>query len=98
LKNRTINKFHGQVKSAAESKQTSIAAMAEYTSTLSGFQKAMLWSLTGPATEESVQAYADATCAPGFYHIMNGNRIELEDWKKGIAEWRGKTSDYKAEV
>lgn len=72
--------------------------MAEFTSTLSGFQKAMQWSLTGPATDESVKAYADATCAPNFYQIMNGNRIELDDWIKGIVEWRGKTSDYKAEV
>ncbi|KAI0397103.1 hypothetical protein F5Y17DRAFT_455494 [Xylariaceae sp. FL0594] len=45
--------------------------MSEYASTLEGFQKAMEWSLTGPASE--AKDYAEATSTPSFYHVMNGH-------------------------
>jgi hypothetical protein len=67
--------------------------MSEYTSNREGFQRAMQWSLTGPPEEAKV--FAEATSTPTFYQIMNGQRISYDDYVKGIAEWRGKTSDYK---
>jgi hypothetical protein len=70
--------------------------MSAYTSTKSGFQKAMEWSLTGPSAETS--AYAEATVLPTFYHIMNGERLEYDAYIKGIEEWRDKISDYKPKV
>ncbi|CAG8955592.1 hypothetical protein HYFRA_00009546 [Hymenoscyphus fraxineus] len=66
--------------------------MSEYTSTLSGFQRAMKWSLTGPP--EDSKTYAEATSTPAFYQIMNGKRISYSDYVAGIEEWRGKISDY----
>lgn len=70
--------------------------MAEYTSTKSGFQKAMEWSLTGPPSD--TKAYAEATVTPKFYHVMNGERLEYDAYVKGIEEWRGKISHYKPKV
>ncbi|KAK3937249.1 mitochondrial substrate carrier protein [Diplogelasinospora grovesii] len=71
--------------------------MVEYTSTLEGFQRAMKWSLTGPAEES--QLYAEATSTPDFYHLMNNQRIPYGAFIKGIEEWRGgKTSDYEPVV
>ena len=66
--------------------------MSEYTSTRDGFQRAMKWSLTGPP--EEAKKYAEGTSMPTFYHVMNGKRIEFDEYVKGIAEWRGKISDY----
>jgi hypothetical protein len=70
--------------------------MTEYTSTYEGFQRAMQWSLTGPANETS--AYAEATVVPTFYHVMNGQRLEYDAYVKGIEEWREKVSEYKPKV
>jgi hypothetical protein len=70
--------------------------MSEYTSTRDGFQRAMLWSLTGPPEETKV--YVEATVLPTFHHTMNGHKLEYDAYIKGIEDWRGKTSDYKAEV
>lgn len=70
--------------------------MSEYTSSLEGFQRAMKWSLTGPPGES--KAYADATSTPGFYHVMNGQRSDLDAYVKGIDEWRAKISDYEPVV
>ncbi|KAH3911493.1 hypothetical protein HBH56_135580 [Parastagonospora nodorum] len=70
--------------------------MSEYTSTKSGFQKAMEWSLTGPPSQ--TKAYAEATVVPTFYHVMNGERLEYDAYVKGIEEWRGKISEYKPVV
>lgn len=70
--------------------------MAEYTSTREGFQRAMEWSLTG--RPEDSKLYAESTTTPAFYQIMNGQRIAYDDYVKGIAEWRGKISDYKPVV
>jgi hypothetical protein len=70
--------------------------MSEYTSTFGGFQRAMEWSLTGPAEEST--AYAEATTLPTFYHVMNGIRLEYNAYISGIAEWRAKISEYKPKV
>jgi hypothetical protein len=70
--------------------------MSEYTSTREGFQRAMEWSLDGPP--EEAKKYAEATSVPTFYHVMNGHRIAYDDYVKSMAEWRGKTSDYKPMV
>lgn len=70
--------------------------MSEYSSTREGFQRAMEWSLTG--RPEDTQLYAESTATPTFYQIMNGQRVPYDDYVKGIAEWRGKISDYKPVV
>ncbi|KAJ4394805.1 hypothetical protein N0V93_004025 [Gnomoniopsis smithogilvyi] len=70
--------------------------MSEYTSTLEGFQRAMQWSLDGPA--EDAKSYTDALSAPGFYQVMNGQRVSYDEYVKGIAEWRGKVREYKPVV
>jgi hypothetical protein len=70
--------------------------MTEYTSTYEGFQRAMQWSLTGPANETA--AYAEATVLPTFYHVMNGQRLEYDAYVKGIEEWREKVSEYKPKL
>lgn len=70
--------------------------MTEYTSTRAGFQRAMKWALSGPPEEATT--YAEATALPTLYQIMNGKRIEYDDYVKGIAEWRGKISHYEPEV
>lgn len=70
--------------------------MSEYTSTREGFQRAMEWSLTGPPEESNL--YAEGTALPGFYHIMNGQRLSMGVFIKGIEEWRAKISDYKPHV
>ncbi|KAI1341444.1 hypothetical protein F5Y15DRAFT_413972 [Xylariaceae sp. FL0016] len=67
--------------------------MSEYTSTRDGFQRAMEWSLTG--TPEETKLYVEATATPDFYQIMNGQRLEHDEHAKGIADWRGKISEYK---
>ncbi|KAK8075427.1 hypothetical protein PG997_010090 [Apiospora hydei] len=70
--------------------------MSEYTSTREGFQRAMEWSLTG-RSEDTAQ-YVEDTTLPTFYQVMNGKRIAYDDYVKGIAEWRGKISEYKPVV
>ncbi|KAF7918816.1 uncharacterized protein EAE98_009594 [Botrytis deweyae] len=70
--------------------------MAEYTSTIEGFQRAMEESLFGPAAE--AKKYAEATALPTFYHVMNGQKSDVENWVKGIEMWRGKISAYKPVV
>lgn len=70
--------------------------MSEYTSTLEGFQRAMKWSLTGPA--EDAKAYVEALSTPSFYQEMNGQRLSYDIYLKGIEEWRGKISDYEPVV
>ncbi|KAK8016719.1 hypothetical protein PG993_014908 [Apiospora rasikravindrae] len=70
--------------------------MSEYTSTREGFQRAMEWSLTG--RPEDTAQYVEDTTVPTFYQVMNGQRIAYDDYVKGIAEWRGKISDYKPVV
>lgn len=67
--------------------------MAQYTSTREGFQRAMEESLAGPP-EDSKQ-YAESTAMPDFYHVMNGQLSKGDDYVKGLAEWRGKISEYK---
>ncbi|TGO12365.1 hypothetical protein BTUL_0089g00010 [Botrytis tulipae] len=62
--------------------------MAEYTSTIEGFQRAMEQSLIGPPAE--AKTYAEATASPTFYHVMNGQKSDVENWVKGIEMWRGK--------
>ncbi|VUC30546.1 unnamed protein product [Clonostachys rosea] len=66
--------------------------MSEYTSTQEGFQRAMEWSLSGDPND--AKAYAEALSTPNFYQIMNGKRLEYDTYVKGIAEWRGKVSEY----
>ncbi|KAF7922218.1 hypothetical protein BELL_0316g00050 [Botrytis elliptica] len=70
--------------------------MAEYTSTIEGFQRAMEESLFGPPAE--AKTYAEATALPTFYHVMNGQKSDVENWVKGIEMWRGKISAYKPVV
>lgn len=70
--------------------------MSEYTSTIEGFQRAMKWSVSGPP--EEAKAYVEALSAPGFYQIMNGERLSYDVYLKGIEEWRGKISDYSPTV
>ncbi|KAF2490249.1 hypothetical protein BU16DRAFT_530781 [Lophium mytilinum] len=70
--------------------------MSEYTSTREGFQRAMKWSLTGPP--EEAKLYAEGTATPTFYQVMNGQRIEYDDYVKGITEWRAKISAYEPMV
>lgn len=70
--------------------------MSEYTSTRDGFQRAMQWSLTGPANETN--AYAEALSLPSFYQVMNGERLDYNKYVSGIEEWRGKVSEYKPVV
>ena len=70
--------------------------MADYTSTKSGFQKAMEWSLTGPP--DDAKNYAEATATPNFYHIMNSQRLDYGPYVDSLIEWRGKVSEYKPVV
>jgi hypothetical protein len=70
--------------------------MSEYTSTIEGFQKAMQWSLSGPP--EGTKEYVEATTLPTFYHTMNGQKLEMDVYIKGIEEWRSKVSEYKPKV
>lgn len=70
--------------------------MAEYTSTIEGFQRAMKWSLTGPP--EETKQYVEATVLPTFYQVMNGQKLVYDDYTKGIEDWRAKTSDYEPTV
>ncbi|KAF5876740.1 putative mitochondrial substrate carrier protein [Botrytis fragariae] len=70
--------------------------MAEYTSTIQGFQRAMEESLIGPPAE--AKTYAEATALPTFYHVMNGQKSNAENWIKGIEMWRGKISAYQPVV
>jgi hypothetical protein len=56
----------------------------------------MEWSLTGPP--EDSKLYAEGTSLPTFYHVMNGQRSSYDEFIKGIAEWRGKISEYKPVV
>ena len=66
--------------------------MSEYTSTKEGFQKAMEISLNGKP--EDAQKYTDATSTETFYHLFNGKREDREHFTRGVAEWRGKITDY----
>ncbi|KAI1781441.1 hypothetical protein F4818DRAFT_37935 [Hypoxylon cercidicola] len=70
--------------------------MSEYSSSREGFQRAMEWSLIG--SPDDAKSYATATSMPTFYHIMNGKRLDYDDYVKDIVEWRGKVSDYKPVV
>ena len=70
--------------------------MPGLTSTKTDFQKSMQDCLDGPA--EGAQSWADANTTPDFYHIFNGRRLEREPYVAGIAEWRGKSKDYTAEM
>lgn len=70
--------------------------MSQYTSTQEGFQRAMEWALTGPP--EEAKLYVEGTSMPNFYHIMNGQRLPMDNYIKGMEEWRAKTSDYKPVV
>ncbi|KAI0142130.1 hypothetical protein BJ166DRAFT_540829 [Pestalotiopsis sp. NC0098] len=75
--------------------------MSEFTSTREGFQRAMEWSLIqDPAntTGDDAELYAKSTSTPSFYHVMNGQRTELEAFVSGIGEWRAKIDDYKPVV
>ena len=56
----------------------------------------MEWALTGPP-DETVE-YVETTSVSNFYQTINGLRIEREVYAKGIADWRGKISDYKPVV
>lgn len=56
----------------------------------------MKWSLSGPPQEAN--AYVEALSNPGFYKIMNGQRLPYDVYLKGIEEWRGKISDYEPVV
>ncbi|TGO69334.1 hypothetical protein BOTNAR_0012g00220 [Botryotinia narcissicola] len=44
------------------------------------------------------KTYAEATASPTFYHVMNGQKSDVENWVKGIEMWRGKISAYKPVV
>ncbi|KAK4206596.1 mitochondrial substrate carrier protein [Rhypophila decipiens] len=70
--------------------------MAEYTSTLQGFQRLMEWHLTG--LPEETEACVAATVLPNFWHIMNGEKFSYDTYVNAIKEWRGKISDYKPTV
>jgi hypothetical protein len=70
--------------------------MTEYTSTRDGFQQAMTWALTGPPGEANL--YAESTSLPTFYHILNGERLDYNDYVKVIAEYRAKASDFNTTV
>lgn len=70
--------------------------MSENTSTREGFQRALERSLVGPPGDS--KAYAEATTTSTFYHVMNGKRLEYDEYIKNIEEWRGKVSDYKPVV
>ncbi|KAI1855260.1 hypothetical protein JX265_006597 [Neoarthrinium moseri] len=67
--------------------------MSKYTSTREGFQLSMELSLTGPP--EGFAQYAAEVNTPNFYHIMNNQRYEYDEYVKGCAEWRAKSGDYK---
>ena len=70
--------------------------MAEYTSTRNGFQQAMKLSLTGPSAD--AEAYAAATVMPNFYHLVNNERRDYDEWVQGISEQRQKVSEYEPKV
>jgi hypothetical protein len=70
--------------------------MSEYTSTIEGYQRAMNLALTGPP--EKAKEYVEATSAPTFYHIVNGQRVSYDTYVKGLEEWRGKISHYEPVV
>lgn len=70
--------------------------MSEYTSNREGYERAMIWSLTGPPEESSI--YCAALFTPTFVNVNNGQRIEYAAHLKGIETWRAKISDYEAKV
>lgn len=72
--------------------------MSEYTSSIEGFQKAMEWTLNGPATSEDVQAYVNSTTAPGFYQVLNNKRFERDEHSAHIKEMREKVDGFKPKV
>ena len=53
-------------------------------------------SLTG--RPEDTDRYVEATSTPAFYQVMNGRRVDYDAYARGIAEWRGKISEYKPTV
>ncbi len=70
--------------------------MSEYTSTRDGFQRAMEESLNG--RPEDAHQYAKRLSTPTFYQVMNGQHLSIDTYIEGIAEWRGKVSEYKPVV
>lgn len=67
--------------------------MSEYTSTREGLQRAMEWSLTGSPAE--AKAFVEATVAPGFYQIANGEKRDYAAYIKHIEEQRAVTTEWK---
>lgn len=70
--------------------------MSEYTSTREGFQRAIEWSLTGPPNE--TKHFVEALSAPGFYQILNGQKLPYDAYVKHIEEMRAKVGEWKPVV
>ncbi|KAF2226235.1 hypothetical protein BDZ85DRAFT_47540 [Elsinoe ampelina] len=70
--------------------------MTGFTSTREGFERAMALCLTGP--QETARQDAEKMVTPDFYQIINDRRIDYETYVAHLAEWRGKTSDYKPKI
>lgn len=66
--------------------------MSEYTSTRSGFQRAMKESLVGKPSDSHL--YLSRTGTDGFYHLFNGSKLARDEYLEGLAKWRGRITDY----
>ncbi|KAI0181071.1 hypothetical protein GGR52DRAFT_567316 [Hypoxylon sp. FL1284] len=52
-----------------------------------------------PGEPEDAKSYVEALSTPTFYHIMNNERLDYDDFLKGLVKWRGLvTGDYKPVV
>jgi hypothetical protein len=70
--------------------------MTEYTSTRAGFERAMKWSLTGPA-DETIK-YMEALCEPDYTHTFNGKVMTYAEALKMIEDMRPKAARYEPKV
>jgi hypothetical protein len=44
------------------------------------------------------KAYAEAMVVPSFYHIINGERHQYDEWFASLETWGGKITDYEPVV
>lgn len=70
--------------------------MSEYTSTREGLQRSIELSLTGSPAD--TKSYAEATVAPGFYQIANGEKRDYAAYIKHIEQQRAVTTEWKPVV
>jgi hypothetical protein len=66
-------------------------------STRAGYQLAMKNALINTSSAET-KAYAEAMVVPSFYHIINGERHQYDEWFASLETWGGKITDYEPVV